>query len=80
MGIPMFGDKNKMATPLETAVKMFCDICKKKHIAGSKHCRFKDDKGGKPPPKVENKKTVKEVVENQLTRNGTNRSRATDPQ
>ena len=55
MGIPMFGDKNKMATPLETAVKIFCDICKKEHIGGSKHCRFKDDKGGKPPPKVENK-------------------------
>ena len=47
-------DKNKNPPP-ETGAKSFCDICKREHVGGSKHCRFRDDKGGKPSSKVDNK-------------------------
>jgi hypothetical protein len=53
LGISMF-DKNKNPPP-ETGVKSYCDICKKEHAGGAKHCRFNNDKGGKPPAKVDNK-------------------------
>jgi hypothetical protein len=72
-------EKNKNP-PSETGAKSFCDICKREHVGGSKHCRFRDDKGGTLLKSIIRTKTVKEVEEeSHITQNGTNRSRATNP-